>query len=145
MKIEELYPLLRDLFTRELRSALGEDGGTPRKGRKRAAKAAGTEDAGIPYEKPQVITAAEAAEAETRAKEPGPWTVKKRRIAERLKIARETGVTVAQIVKASEGRIGEGSVLTAINAGKLDQKTWTELGKALDRIGCDPIVTQEEG
>lgn len=133
VRIEELYPLLRDMFTRELKSAL--DGKTV------------VPLAGIPAEAPDegIVKQAEPenAEDEAKPKQIGGWTIRKRRILDKLRRAREQGATYAGIVKASAGAFSEADLFAAMGAKKLPAKTWTQIEAALDGILFEPIVAQE--
>ena len=60
----------------------------------------------------------------------------KRRVSGRLVAARLNGITVAQLVTASEGKLTEEVVLSAINAGHLSRDAWHELDKALEAAGA---------
>ena len=117
----------------------------------RRARAMGSQDAGdgtgdaegIPYEKPRVITAQEAAEAETRAKDPAPekpapalrgWAAKKNQIRNRLLLQRKKGVTIAEIVNASEGAVTEKEIIRILNAEKVPTETYKRLEAALAAI-----------
>lgn len=69
-------------------------------------------------------------------KKPSPWVLYKRRVSGRLVAARLNGITVAQLVTASEGKLTEEVVLSAINAGHLSRDAWHELDKALEAAGA---------
>ena len=134
IRIEDLYPLLRDMFMRELRSAL--DGKTV------------VPLAGIPAERPDEGSAEadepENAEAEAKPKKIGSWTYRKRRILDKLKEARDKGATYAEIIRASDGTVTEGELFAAIGAKKLPAQVWTDIEKALDRMRLETIVPQGE-
>ena len=75
----------------------------------------------------------EEAEPET-AKKPGPWTLYKRKIYDRLLQVRAEGYTIAQIAECSGGNLSEGRVMAAINAAQLRQEEWRALETALDAV-----------
>lgn len=169
LRVEEVYTLIREILHEELaavavvplagiRAEEREDGGpqivapevtdpmelakAAEKAMGRRARAMGSQDAeGIPYEKPRVITAQEAAEAETRKpEEPAPektlrgWAAKKNLIRNRLLLQRKQGVTIAQIVKASEGAVTEKEIIRILNAEKVQTEVYKRLEAALAAI-----------
>ena len=69
-----------------------------------------------------------------RAKKPGPWTLYKRKIYDRLLQVRAEGYTIAQIAECSGGNLSEGRVMAAINAAQLRQEEWRALETALDAV-----------
>ena len=68
------------------------------------------------------------------AKKPGPWTLYKRKIYDRLLQVRAEGYTIAQIAECSGGNLSEGRVMAAINAAQLRQEEWRALETALDAV-----------
>ena len=120
IRIEDLYPLLRDMFARELKSALDGKAVVPL--------------AGIQPEQP--------AEPEQPAAEiMGPkigvkgWAAKKNAIRNRLLAARATGVTIPQIVQASEGAITDSEIFKILNTQKVPFDIYRSLGAALEALG----------
>lgn len=67
-------------------------------------------------------------------KKPGSWTLFKRRQVERLEAARARGVSYAQLIAASRGRLTETTISAALNAGKLSRGEWQDLTIALDEL-----------
>ena len=65
---------------------------------------------------------------------PGPWTLYKRKIYDRLLQVRAEGYTIAQIAECSGGNLSEGRVMAAINAAQLRQEEWRALETALDAV-----------
>lgn len=157
LRVEEVYTLIREILHEELaavavvplagiRAEEREDGGpeivapevtdpmalaeAAEKAMGRHARAMGSQDA----------AAEEAAEAETRAKEPAPektlrgWAAKKNLIRNRLLLQRKKGVTIAQVVKASEGAVTEKEVIRILNAEKVPTETYKRLEAALAAI-----------
>lgn len=157
LRVEEVYTLIREILHEELaavavvplagiRAEEREDGGpeivapevtdpmelakAAEKAMGRRARAMGSQDA-----------AQEAAEAETRERtEPAPektlrgWAAKKNLIRNRLLLQRKKGVTIAQIVKASEGAVTEKEIIRIINAEKVPTETYKRLEAALAAI-----------
>lgn len=72
------------------------------------------------------------AETVKEPKEPGPWVKMKRRILDKLRTAREAGVSIASIAAASGGVLTEHRVMDALNAAKLSQEEWRALDSAPD-------------
>lgn len=68
------------------------------------------------------------------AKKPGPWTLYKRKVFDRLQQARKDGYTIAQIVEASGGTLSDGKVIGAINAKPLRAEEWKALENALTAV-----------
>ena len=68
------------------------------------------------------------------AKKPGPWTLYKRKIYDRLLQVRAEGYAIAQIAACSGGTLSEGRVMAAINAAQLRQEEWRALETALDAV-----------
>lgn len=79
-------------------------------------------------------TSQEATPEEEPVKKPGSWTLFKRRQVERLEAAREKGVSYAQLIAASRGRLTETTISAALNAGKLSRGEWQDLTDALDEL-----------
>ena len=70
------------------------------------------------------------------ATKPGPWTVYKRKVMDKLAAARAAGVSIAGIAAASGGVLGEHRVMDAINAATLSKEEWKALERALDQISA---------
>lgn len=122
IRIEDLYPLLRDMFTRELKSAL--DGKTV------------VPLAGIPTEQPDKPAEPEqTAEEIVEPKKVNGWAAKKNAIRNRLLEARATGVTIPQIVQASEGAITDSEIFKILNTQKVPFDIYRSLGAALEALG----------
>lgn len=69
-------------------------------------------------------TSQEATPEEEPVKKPSGWTLFKRRQVERLEAARARGVSYAQLIAASRGRLTEATISAALNAGKLSRGEW---------------------
>ena len=126
IRIEDLYPLLRDMFTRELRNAL--DGKTV------------VPLAGIPEERPaepEPKTVPEKTVAEIMGPKIGVkvCAAKKTAIRDRLIAARKDGVTIAQIVEASAGGLTDSVIFKIINTEKVPFDAYRALGAALEALG----------
>lgn len=67
-------------------------------------------------------------------KKPGSWTLFKRRQVERLEAARKKGVSYAQLIEVSRGRLTETTISAALNAGKLSRGEWQDITAALDEL-----------
>lgn len=67
-------------------------------------------------------------------KKPGSWTLFKRRQVERLEAARARGVSYAQLIAVSRGRLTETTISAALNAGKLSRGEWQDITAALDDL-----------
>lgn len=67
-------------------------------------------------------------------KKAGSWTLFKRKQVERLEAAREKGVSYAQLIAASRGRLTEATISAALNAGKLSRGEWQDITAALDDL-----------
>lgn len=78
--------------------------------------------------------AEEAPPEEEPIKKPGGWTMFKRRQVERLEAARKKGVSYAQLIAASRGRLTEATISAALNAGKLSRGEWQDITAALDDL-----------
>lgn len=78
--------------------------------------------------------AEEAAPEEEPVKKPGSWTLFKLRQVERLEAARARGVSYAQLIAASRGRLTETTISAALNAGKLSRGEWQDITAALDEL-----------
>lgn len=78
--------------------------------------------------------AEEATPEEEPVKKPGSWTLFKRRQVERLEAARARGVSYAQLIEASRGRLTETTISAALNAGKLSRGEWLNITAALDDL-----------
>ena len=78
--------------------------------------------------------AAPAPPEEEPVKKPGSWTLFKRRQVERLEAAREKGVSYAQLIAASRGRLTETTISAALNAGKLSRGEWQDITAALNDL-----------
>lgn len=76
----------------------------------------------------------EAAPEEEPVKKPGSWTLFKRKQVERLEAARARGVSYAQLIAVSHGRLTEATISAALNAGKLSRGEWQDLTAALDEL-----------
>ena len=126
VRIEDLYPLLNDMFTRELRNAL--DGKTV------------VPLAGIPADRPdepEPKTVPETTVAEIMGPKIGVkgWAAKKTAIRDRLIAARKDGVTIAQIVDASAGGLTDSVIFKIINTEKVPFDAYRALGAALEALG----------
>lgn len=123
IRIEDLYPLLRDMFTRELKSAL--DGKTV------------VPLAGIPTEQPAKPAEPEQTVAEIMGPKIGVkgWAAKKNAIRDRLTQARKDGISVPQIVEAAAGAFTAAEVFGIINEEKLPFETYRRIGAALEALG----------
>ena len=140
---EDVYVRIREMFRAELAEARGRMISAPTD-----AGTGNTSSTASGPPSPQGEgrgTTGEGKAGTTRGRKPGPWTIRKREISERLKIARDTGVTVAQIVKASGGKVSDAAVMTAIAAGKLDQKSWLAIDLALINIGVTADTSSTAG
>lgn len=71
---------------------------------------------------------------EETAPKPGPWTLYKRKVFDRLQQARKDGYTIAQISACSGGSLSEARVMAAINAAQLRMEEWKALEAALDAV-----------
>ena len=94
------------------------------------------EEAGSETERgalPQSAAATDPPEEEPIMK-PGSWTLFKRRQVERLEAAREKGVSYAQLIAASRGRLTEATISAALNAGKLSRGEWQDITAALNDL-----------
>ena len=89
------------------------------------------EEAALPQTPP---VAASAPPEEEPVKKPGSWTLFKRRQVERLAAARDKGVSYAQLIAASRGRLTEATISAALNAGKLSRGEWQDITAALDEL-----------
>lgn len=78
--------------------------------------------------------AEEATPEEAPVKKPGSWTLFKRRQVERLEAARARGVSYAQLIAVSRGRLTESTISAALNAGKLSLGEWQAITAALDDL-----------
>ena len=67
-------------------------------------------------------------------KKPSGWAMKKRRTVERLEAAREKGVSYAQLIAASRGRLTETTISAALNAGQLSRGEWQDITAALNEL-----------
>lgn len=67
-------------------------------------------------------------------KKPGSWTLFKRRQVERLAAARARGVSYAQLIEVSRGRLTEATISAALNSGKLSRGEWQDITAALDNL-----------
>lgn len=67
-------------------------------------------------------------------KKPGSWTLFKRRQVERLEAARARGVSYAQLIAVSRGRLTEATISAALNAGKLSREEWYGINFALNEL-----------
>ena len=67
-------------------------------------------------------------------KTPGGWTLFKRKQVERLEAARARGVSYAQLIAVSRGRLTEATISAALNAGKLSRGEWQNITAALDDL-----------
>lgn len=67
-------------------------------------------------------------------KKPGSWTLFKRRQVERLEAARARGVSYAQLIEVSRGRLTEATIIAALNAGKLSRGEWQDITAALNAL-----------
>lgn len=79
-------------------------------------------------------TSQEATPEEEPVKKPSGWAMKKRRTVERLEAARARGVTYAQLIEISRGRLTETTISAALNAGKLSRREWQDITAALDDL-----------
>lgn len=78
--------------------------------------------------------AEEATPEEEPVKKPSGWAMKKRRTVERLEAARARGVSYAQLIAVSHGRLTEATISAALNAGKLSRGEWQDITAALDDL-----------
>lgn len=123
IRIEDLYPLLQEMFTRELKSALDGKSVVPL--------------AGIPAEQPDKPAEPEQTVAEIMGPKTGVkgWAAKKNAIRDRLTQARAEGVTIPQIVQASEGAITDSEIFKILNTQKVPFDIYRSLGAALEALG----------
>lgn len=82
--------------------------------------------------------------AGTEPSKPGPWTLYKRKVYNRLQQARADGYTIAQIADASGGILSDGKVMSAINAAPLRQEEWKAMEVALDTVTRLQIPEEEK-
>lgn len=116
----------------------------------RRARAMGSQDAGdgpprasragiASHANPRVALApTEETPEEPAPEKPAPalrgWAAKKNQIRNRLILQRKKGVTIAQIVKASEGAVTEKEIIRILNAEKVPTETYKRLEAALAAI-----------
>ena len=79
-------------------------------------------------------SAAPTAPPEEEPKKPGSWTLFKRKQVERLEAARARGVSYAQLIAVSHGRLTETTISAALNAGKLSRGECQDITAALDDL-----------
>lgn len=79
----------------------------------------------------------ESQEGEEHVQKPGGWTLFKRRQVERLEAARARGVSYAQLIAVSHGRLTETTISAALNAGKLSRGEWQDITAALDDLEAE--------
>lgn len=78
--------------------------------------------------------AEEATPEEEPVKKPSGWAMKKRRTVERLEAARARGVSYAQLIAVSRGRLTEATISAALNAGKLSRGELQDITAALNDL-----------
>lgn len=81
---------------------------------------------------PKAKPAAKPGPTQTR-EESRPWSNAKREIRERFLTLRAEGMSIAQAVNLSGGKLREGDVLTILNAGKAEMKVYNALEGAMNK------------
>ena len=116
----DLYPVMRELMQDALKSAVRSEAKDRMKKREK------------PAEEEDGQSCAEILGPQTGMK---GWAAKKAAIRDRLIAARDQGVTVAQLVTASEQKISDGEIYAILNAAKADMDTYRRLEAALEALG----------
>ena len=132
LRVADAYPIMQQM----LRDAMRSEGEAKAKSRKKANPS--TADAvplplGKGGKEPEGGEGFEIGTTPTVSGASG-WAKYKRRILERLAMAREAGVTFGQIAEASRGVLTDARVMDAVNAQKLSREEWRALEDALDEI-----------
>lgn len=133
LRVEDAYPIIQQM----LRDVMRSEGAEKARSRKKANPS--TADAvllplGKGGKEPEGGEGFEIGQMPMLSGASG-WVKYKRRILERLAMAREAGATFARIAEASHGMLTDQRVMDAINAQKLSREEWRALEDALDEIG----------
>lgn len=138
---DELLPILEATVREALRGTARKAAETvqEKKKRKPAAKdqdrSLSPSGSSLSQREPGAAEDAKTEEAAgTEPSKPGPWTLYKRKIYDRLLQIRAEGYTIAQIAACSGGNLSEGRVMAAINAAQLRMEEWKALEAALDAV-----------
>lgn len=73
------------------------------------------------------------ASAGAKTPKPGPWSSVKREIRERFIKLRGEGMTLAQAVNLSDGKLNDGEVLVIMNGGKAEMRVYNALEDAMNK------------
>lgn len=73
------------------------------------------------------------ASAGAKTPKPGPWSSVKREIRERFIALRGEGMTLAQAVNLSGGKLNDGEVLVIMNGGKAEMRVYNALEDAMNK------------
>ena len=137
MRPEDVYSAVRQIWGERIE--LGEESPSrcaaapfyPEGHARQGGQGDAEEAAALPQSPP---VAAPAPPEEEPVKKPGSWTLFKRRQVERLEAAREKGVSYAQLIAASRGRLTETTISAALNAGQLSRGEWQDITAALNEL-----------